>query len=56
MTIRNTKGCFHLYEIPPSRVVIGPRILRSWLEHWDDETWDVVDTDEIESWVSQDLF
>ena len=26
-----------------------------WLEHLDDENWCVVDTDEIESWVSQDL-
>ena len=35
--------------------VISPRIPRSWLEHLDDEIWDVVGTDEIESWVSQDL-
>ena len=58
ITIRDTKGCFHLYEVPPSRVakqVIGPRITRSWLEHLDDENSDVVDTDETESWVSQDL-
>ena len=34
--------------------MIGPRIPRSWLEHLDDENWDVVATDEIESWVSQD--
>ena len=32
-----------------------PRIPRDWLEHLNDETWDVVDTSEIESWVSQDL-
>ena len=31
------------------------RISRSWLEHLEDETWDVVDPDDIESWVSQDL-
>ena len=30
---------------------IGPRIHRSWLEHLDDETWDVVDADDIESWL-----
>ena len=29
--------------------------LRSWLEHLDGETWDLVDSDDIESWVSQDL-
>ena len=33
--------------------MIGPRVPRSWLEHLDDE--DVVATDEIASWVSQDL-
>ena len=38
-----------------TKQVIGPRIPRSWLEHLDDESWDVVDADEIESWVSQDL-
>ena len=32
-----------------------PRIPRSWLEHLDDETWDVVDLDDVESWVSQDI-
>ena len=54
-TFRDTKDCFYLYEVPPSRVrkqVIGPRIPRSWLEHLDDETWDVVDP---ESLVLQDL-
>ena len=35
--------------------MIGHRILRSWLDHLDDETWDVVGSDDIESWVSQDL-
>ena len=47
ITIRGTKDCFHLYEVPPSRVtkqVIGPRIPRSWLEHLDDDNWDVADT------------
>ena len=46
------------YEVLPSRVtkqVIGPRKPRSWLDFLDDENWDVVDTDEIESWVLQDL-
>ena len=45
ITIRDTKDCFHLYEVRLSRVtkqVIGPRIPRSWLEHVDDESWDVV--------------
>ena len=49
---------FYLYEVPLPRVgkqVIGPRIPRSWLEHLDDETWDLVGPDDIESWVSQDL-
>ena len=58
ITNRDTEDCFYQYEIPPSRVakqVIGPRISRSWLAHLNDENWDVVDTDEIESWVSQDL-
>ena len=58
ITIRDTKDCLYWYEVPPSRVtkqVIGPRVPRSWLDHLDDENWDVVDTDEIESWVSQDL-
>ena len=48
-----------MYEVLPSRVakqVIGPRIPRSWLEHLEDENWDLIDTDEIESWVTQDLF
>ena len=56
--LRDTKYCSYLYEVPLSRVtkqVIGPRIPRSWLEHLDDEIWDVVDLDEIESGVSQDL-
>ena len=58
ITIRVTEDCFYLYEIPLSRVtkqVIGPRISRSCLEHMDDEHRDVVDPDDIESWVSQDL-
>ena len=58
ITICDTKDCFYLYEVPPSRVarqVIGPRIHRSWLEHLNDENWDVVDTGEIESRVSKDL-
>ena len=47
ITIRDTKDCFDLNAVPPSRVtkqVIGPRIPRSWLEHLDDAKWDVVDT------------
>ena len=47
ITIRDTKDCFDLNEVPPSRVtkhVIGPRIPRSWLEHLDVENGDVVDT------------
>ena len=58
ITVRDTKDCFYLYPVPPSRVakqMIGPRITRSWLEHLDAENSDVVDTDQIESWVSQDL-
>ena len=50
ITIRDTKDCFYLYEVPPSRVtkqVIGLCIPRTWLEHLDDENWRVVDTDEI---------
>ena len=35
--------------------VIGPRIPWGLLEHLDDENWDVIDTDDIESWVSQGL-
>ena len=34
ITIRDTKGCSYLYEVPPSRVaknVIESRIPRSWL-------------------------
>ena len=38
-----------------TKQVISPRIPRSWLEQVDDEKWDFVDTEEIESWVSQDL-
>ena len=55
ITIRDTKDCLYLYEVPPSHVAkqaSGLRITRSWLEHLDDENLDVVDT-EIESWVSQ---
>ena len=58
VTIRGTKDCSYLCEVPPSRLakqVIGPRTPRSWLEHLDDRNWDVVDTDEIESWVPQDV-
>ena len=58
ITVRDTKDCLQLYEVPPSRVagqVIGPRISRSWLKYLDDDTLDVIDTAEIESWVSQDL-
>ena len=51
ITTRDTKDCFYLYEVLPS----GPHIPRSFLELLDDETWDVVDSDDIESWVSQDL-
>ena len=56
--IRNTKVYFFLYEVPPSRAAkkeIGPRIPQSWLEHVDDESLDVIDTAEIETWISQDL-
>ena len=48
----------YLYEVPPSHVarqVIGARTPRSWLKRLDDESLDVVEPDEIESWVSQDL-
>ena len=58
ITIRDIKTVFYLYEVLPPRAakqVIGPRIPRSWLEHLDDETWDVVDIDDIDSWVSHDL-
>ena len=58
ITIRDTKDCLYLYEVLLSRVakqVIGPRIPRSWLKHLDCENCDVVDTDGIESSVSQDL-
>ena len=58
MTIRNAEDCFYLQEVPALRVtkqVIVPHIPQSWLEHLDDENWDVVHTDEIESCVSQDL-
>ena len=44
ITIRDVKDCFYLFEVPPSRVanqVIGLRIPRTWLEHLDDETWEV---------------
>ena len=49
------QGLFIL--VRPSRVAkqaIGPRITRSWLKHLDCENCDVVDTDGIESSVSQD--
>ena len=39
-----------LYEVPRSRVttqVIRPRIPRSWIDHLDDDTWDVVDFAQI---------
>ena len=58
ITIRDTKDCFFLHEVPPSRAakqLIGPRIPESWLGHLDDENWDVVGTDANEGWVSQDL-
>ena len=58
ITVRDTKVCFYLCEVPPSRVaqqVIGPRMPRSWLEHLKDVDWHVVDTDENQIWVSQDL-
>ena len=40
ISYRATKDCFYLCEIPPSRVAtqtIGPRVLRSWLDHLADE-------------------
>ena len=40
ITIRDTKDCFYMYEVPPSRL-IGPLILRSGLEHLDDGSLDV---------------
>ena len=49
---RYQRLCFYLYEVPPSRVarqMIGPR------KHLDDESLDVIDTAEIESWVPRDL-
>ena len=42
--VRDTKDCFHLYEVLLScqkTKVIGPRTSRSWLEHVDHEMWDV---------------
>ena len=56
ITIRDTKDCFYLDELPPSRVtkqVIEPRTPRSWLEHPDEENWYLIDTDE--SWITQDF-
>ena len=56
ITIRDTKDCFYLDEVPPSRVtkqVIEPRTTQSWLEHLDDENWYLIDTDE--SWITQDF-
>ena len=47
-----------MYEVPLSRVgkqEIGLHITRSWLERLDHATWDIIDPDETESWVSQDL-
>ena len=58
MTIRDAKDCFHLYEVPASRVsrqVVGPRIPRSWCANFEDESSDLVDTDESESWITLDL-
>ena len=43
-----------MYEVAWLHSVVKPRIPRSWLEHSDDENWDLIDT-EIESWVVQDL-
>ena len=57
-TVRDTIECFYLYEVPLScvtRQVIGPRVTRSWLEHLDDETLDVVGPDGVECGVAQDL-
>ena len=54
ITIRDTKDCFYLYEVPPSRVlkqVIGPRTPRSWLEHLDDESRDIVDFRRTRLWI-----
>ena len=45
------------FKDSPSRgviQVIGPRIPRNWLAHWDEENLDGVDN-EIVSWMSQDL-
>ena len=38
----------HDYVVRSSSFARGPRVARSWLDHWDDETLDVVDT-EIDS-------
>ena len=58
MTLAETVQIANSRYQRPSRVarqVIGPRIPRSWLEHLDDASLDVIDTAEIESWVSQDV-
>ena len=58
IAIRDTKDCFYLYEVPPSRVrkqVIAPHFPEAGFDHSDDEHRDVVDLDDIESWVAQDL-
>ena len=52
------RGLSYLYEVPASRVakqVIRDRITRSWLSNSDDESWDLVGPDEIDSWITQDL-
>ena len=52
-TSRDTKDCFFYWcEVPASRVsrqVIGPLISRSWLANLEDESSDLVGTDEVES-------
>ena len=57
--IRDTTHYSYLYGVAASRVakqVIGSRIRRSWLENLDDESWNLVGIDEIESRITQDLF
>ena len=48
----DTRNCFYLYQVDSSRwhtQVIGPRIPASWLHHLDDDSYDDVNDDDLET-------
>ena len=56
--IIDTRNCFYVYQVDPSRwhtQVIGPRIPVSWLHNLDDDALDEISDDDLETWWEPDL-